>query len=354
MHKIQEYIVKDKEIFVGLEIAKKTWKLCVRSDKTTVHKTSMPADYENLNRYLKKKFPGCKISVMYEAGFSGFWLYDRLSQNGITCIVTPPNRVTVEKVNRIKTDTRDAYRLAVNLENGDFIACTVPDKELRNDRQLSRTLEQVQREITSKKNKIRKFLDFHGMNKNLPPGRWNKSHYAFLEGMNLGNEHLQFCLEMSLDRLKSLEQDKVKLKLRLKKLCDKARYRQSVQRKMSVYGIGWFTAIRLTLEWGDMSRFKSGKHIASFAGLTSSEFSTGETIRRGRITGQGRNSVRSWLIQCAWKAIKHDQILLNKFQTVRKNTGSKKKAIVAVARKITVRLRAIELSRHNYCVGVIE
>jgi len=124
--------------------------------------------------------------------------------------------------------------------------------------------------------------------------------------------------------------------------------------KKSCPGIGWLTAIRLTLEWGDMSRFESGKHIASFTGLTSCEHSTGEKIKRGKITRQGSRHVRGWLIESAWTAIKVDCILLNKFGNVWQNSGSKKKVIVAVARKLAVRIRAVELSGVIYCKGVLE
>jgi len=103
-----------------------------------------------------------------------------------------------------------------------------------------------------------------------------------------------------------------------------------------------------------MNRFSNGKKMASFTGLTSSEYSTGEKVHRGRITGQSSKQVRVWLIQCAWRAIKKDPALLGKFNSVWGNSGSKKKAIVAVARKLAVRLWAIELAGKSYCVGVIK
>jgi len=122
---------------------------------------------------------------------------------------------------------------------------------------------------------------------------------------------------------------------------------------MSSPGIGWLTAIRLTLEWGDLRRFPTGKHIASFTGLTSREYSTGDTVRRGRITGQSAEQVRSWLIECAWRAIRKDPVLLTKYRAVKNNSGSPKKAIVAVARKLAVRLWTLETSGQFYEVGIV-
>lgn len=59
-----------------------------------VHETSMPADYDNLKNYLQQRYPDCQIQLMYEAGFGGFWLHDRLVADGIDCVVTPPHTVT--------------------------------------------------------------------------------------------------------------------------------------------------------------------------------------------------------------------------------------------------------------------
>jgi len=122
---------------------------------------------------------------MYEAGFSGFWLHDYLERDGINCVVIPPAKVTVEKVNKVKTDKRDARRLAKNLENEDYEGCVVPDKELREDRQISRTLLQMEKDIKATKNRIRKFLDFHGLNDGLPSGRWRTSDYLSLNSLEL-------------------------------------------------------------------------------------------------------------------------------------------------------------------------
>lgn len=353
MRKITAEIVKDKDIFVGLEDSKRSWKLCVRSSGMIVHETGLPADYSNLRCYLLGRYPCCRIQVMYEAGFSGFWLHDRLTADGIDCVVTPPNRVMVEKVSAVKTDKRDARRLAKNLENNDYVRCHVPDAERREDRQLSRTLEQVQRNITRTKNQIRKFMDYHGLNDGFPAGRWSDAYYTHLSSLSLGRS-LRISLDVYLRELAHLTELKRELVKELKAVSEKSRYAASVEAKQSCPGIGWFTAVRLTLEWGEMNRFPSGKHIASYTGLTSREYSTGDQIRRGHITAHGRNTIRSWLIQCAWISLRKDAVLLQKFHRVWRNTGSKKKAIVAVARKIAVRLRAVELTECSYCPGVVE
>jgi transposase len=353
MRKMQEFIAKGKKIFVGLEDSKRTWKVCARCDKMPVDEASMPAKYEVLKAYLEHNFPECDIKVMYEAGLNGFWLHDMLEEDGIDCEVTPPNKLTCAKDDRVKTDKRDARRLAQNLENGDYVSCKVPDRERREDRQILRTLNQVQKNIKSTKNRIRKLLDYHGLNDGLKIGAWYDKDYLELRNMKL-SKSLKISLDVLLNFLELQLKSEKELMSELHELCEKERYKKGVISKKSAPGFGWLTAIRLTLEWGDMSRFKTGKHIASFAGLTSSEYSSGDTIRRGRITAQSNNQVRSWLIESSWTAIRKDPILREKFLNVLKNTGSKKKAIVAVARKLAVRLWALETTGNPYCTGVIE
>lgn len=353
MRKMCHYIVENKRIFVGLEDSKKTWRVCVRSDRIIVHEASMEARYEVLRSYFLNNYPLCDVQVIYEAGFSGFELHDRLESDGFECVVTPPNKVTEAKSNRVKTDKRDARRLAKILEMDDYTACHVPDRERREDRQISRVLTQLMKDINRAKNRIRRFLDFHGLNGDMKAGAWTNADYRKLHDLALTGS-LQVSLRSYLKQLEFLWEQHASMKKELRALCDKERYAESVAVKESFPGIGWYTAIRLTLEWGDMARFPSGKHIASYTGLTASECSTGETVRRGRITGQGPFHVRRWLIECAWRSIRKDPALLRTFTRVSKHSGSKKKAIVAVARKLAVRMRAIELAGTTYCPGVIQ
>ena len=144
MKKRAQDILRNEKVFVGLEDSKKTWQLCVRTGGVIVHETSMPAKFEVLRNYFDKRFSGCQIQVIYVAGFKGFELHDELEANGWDCIVTPPHTLTEEKCQRKKNDRTDCRRLAKNLENEDYHSCYVPDKELREDRQISRTYEQIQ------------------------------------------------------------------------------------------------------------------------------------------------------------------------------------------------------------------
>jgi len=295
--------------------------------------------------------------VMYEAGFRGFELHDQLVADGWECVVTPPHTVTEEKVQRKKNDRTDCRRLAKNLENRDYRRCFVPDKRLREDRQISRTCGQVQADITRVCSRIRRTLEFHGLDNGLPAGRWSGAMYARVR-QHLGeiemSDSLRFSFEVMFRELEQLRQLKKELVLQLRKLARSDRYNGSVRLLMSAPGIGMLTAIRLALEWGEVSRFGRKEEFASFLGMVPSEYSSGNQEHRGHITKQGNRLVRRWLVECSWVAIRYDPVLLEKFRRVLRSCGSKKKAIVAVARKLALRLRRALLSGEPYAVGVVE
>ena len=352
--KMQDWIVKGKEIFVGLEDSKKAWHICVRSGKMVIHETSMPAQYRVLIAYLKGRYPQCKVKLMYEAGFKGFNLYDRLLADGIECVVLPPHLMLESKVNKVKTDKRDARRLAKMHEDNDYRACYVPDKERREDRQICRTLNAVEKEIKSIRNRIRKLLQFHGIEMALPEGKvWGKLEFRSVAKIEL-SESLKKSVEVLLTILENMWKYQLELRKELLQLSKKERYKKSFTIAKSLPGIGWLTAIRLVLELGeDFTRFSTSKSIANFLGLTGSEDSTGETEHKGRITKQGNGYVRAWLIESAWVSIRKDPVMLDFYQRIWKSTASKKKAIVAVARKLAIRLRCCIVQGVEYQTGVI-
>lgn len=352
--RVQDFVVKGKEVFVGLEDSKKTWKLAVRCEDMVIHQVSMEARYETLIHYLRNRFPACTIHLIYEAGFKGFTLHDRLTEDGIHCVVIPPHLVTGPKVSKVKTDKRDALRLAHMLEHHDVThGCHVPDKERREDRQISRTLAGIQKDIVRTRNRIRKALDFHAIEAS-NSDRWGRTEYRALKELDV-SEPLKTSLDILLSLLEQLWEHQKHLRDALRALCRKERYKRAFALAMSLPGIGWYTAIRLVLEFGeDLSHFSTGKKIAGFVGLACSEHSTGESEHRGHITGMGSGLIRSALVESSWIAIKKDPALLAKFMKVWKGRGSKKKAIVAVARVLVVRLRACLITGTPYVIGTVQ
>jgi len=182
---------------------------------------------------------------------------------------------------------------------------------------------------------------------------WSRGDFRHLRELDVPLP-LRISLDVLLTQLEQLWLHQLTLRNALRALCRKERYQKTFKIARSLPGIGWFSAIRLVLELGeDLSRFTNGKKIASFTGLTSSEYSSGDTERKGRITGMGSGFIRSMLVENSWAAIRKDPVLLAKFSRIWRSSGSKKKAIVGVARMLIVRLRACVLSNTPYAVGVI-
>jgi transposase len=198
-------------------------------------------------------------------------------------------------------------------------------------------------------------LEFHGLDQYFHAGAWTDRDYREL--LSRLAEHslskaLKFSLNVHLKEIEHLRALKKAVLVELRELSKQANYKSTVDVLKSAPGVGPLTAIRLALEWGNIKRFNRKEDFASFLGLIPGEYSTGETERKGHITKQGNRSVRKWLIEAAWRSLRLDPVLLDKFQRVWHNTGSKKKAIVAVARKLAMRLRALVIGQQNYLIGV--
>jgi transposase len=204
-------------------------------------------------------------------------------------------------------------------------------------------------------------MEFHGIERFFPAGDWGRCQYKEaeenLEKLTI-SESLRFSLRMLFRELRQLRQYQNEVLRKLRELAKSERYKKMIDLLRTSPGIGKLTSIRLALEWGDVSRFKRKEEFAAFLGLIPSDYSTADNEHLGHITKQGNRQVRAWLIECAWVAIRFDPVLLEKFNRVAMDAQGKmkykKKAIVAVARKLAMRLRSILLSGESYQVGLIE
>ena len=354
--KIQGNTLKGQEIFIGLEDSKKSWKLCVRAFGTTVKEISMPADYNNLKNFISNHFPECRVTVIYEAGFSGFNLYDYITGEGWKCVVTPAHRVTQEKCQSVKNDRIDSRRLARVLESGDYHSCFVPDRQTRENRQVSRLYEQNLKDIRQSCNRFRRLLEFHGLDRHFKSGRWNPRDYRYAwelcEEMNV-SDSLRFSIEDMRIMIELLWERKKRLIAQLKELSTSQPYKENVELLISIPGIGWLTAIKFMLEIGTITRFKRKEQFAKYLGLVPREYSSGERERKGHITKEGSRWIRYWLVECSWIAIRNDPVLLDKYRRVLSHSGSSKKAIVAVARALAIRIRSILITKQKYVIGTV-
>ncbi|NJK53214.1 MAG: IS110 family transposase [Leptolyngbyaceae cyanobacterium SU_3_3] len=335
-----------KQVFIGIDVHKKTYTVVARVEEEVVKKWTTTASPQSLSQQLLKYFAGATIYSAYEAGFSGFVLHRELEAHGIENIVVNAAGIEVAVNDRVKTDKRDALKLATLLEAKRLKRIRIPSEEEEAHRLLSRTRKQLVEDCTAVKNKIR--MKFHQFGLIDADETRDMTHKLVKELLaNAPSKELAIVINAYWNVWKSLDEEIKKIEQELKQ---QAKEDPNEKTYRSAPGVGPQSARILSNELGNMSQFCNERQLFSYTGLTPSEYSSGEAIRRGHITHQGNDKVRGILIEIAWRAIEKDQALAQFFNRLFPRTG-KKKAIVAVARKLIGRIRAAFQKGEIYQLG---
>lgn len=344
-------IVRNQEVFVGVDVHTKDYKINLRTNETEVFKSTIPGDYLSLKNILKR-CPDCQIKIAYEAGPHGFTLYDKLTLDGYDCIVTPPTMVLEEKRKRVKTDKRDARKLAMLLEKGLLKKIYVLTPEERSHRQLVRTRRQIVNHRKASAQQIKSLLLFNDVKCPFPEHQhWSKKYMLWLESLRFEYSELKQSLEILLNTYNFLSLQIKHIEKHIKILSQTPKYKDKVAVLSSIPGIGWLSAIEILVELQEIGRFKTPEELASFIGLTPSENSSGESQRKGGITHMGSGRLRSLLVEDSWTLIRYDNKWRNKYNKIKYRKGSQK-AIVAIARGLVhviwKLLTSNEVYKYNY------
>ena len=348
-------IYKGKTIYIGLDLHKKTWNLTARCEGLFLKYWTMPANKQKLVESLHRLFPGAQFVLAYEAGCFGYWLYDYLMDHDIVTVITPPHMIPKQDTQRVKNNRIDSRKLAIYLEKGLLKKVAVPDEQLRYHRAVIRARRQILNDKKRIQNQIRSMLLFFGIEFNLPTGKWAHHVIDNLYCLKFADAEFEQSFKRMLDRLVNARKDLAEQTALVRSVARLPQYQQHMDILLTIPGVGLITAIEITLELYNIQRFSSGDKVACYLGLTATEASTGEPdkTRRGHITHAGHIYLRSLFIELAWRAIRQDGVLLDKFSQIQKRRG-KKIAIVAIARKLAVRTRYIMIHRQPYGCGVIE
>lgn len=324
-----------KDIFVGIDVHKKTYSVVARADKDVIKKWTTVASPQRFTEQLLNYFEGATIHTAYEASFSAFVLHRELARQGIDSIVVHVPSIEVALNDRVKTDKRDAHKLASLSESGRLKGIRIPSEDEEHRRILTRTRGQLVADRTAVQNKLR--MKFHQLGL-IASNDARKMSHTLVQQLLAHSPSSEFTLavEAYWTLWRSLDEQIAKLEAALKHQAEDDPNEQTYR---SAPGIGKISARVLSNELGDISQFQNERQLFSFTGLTPSEYSTGERVRRGHITGQGNSRVRAILVEIAWRAIKQDKALAACFERLYPRTG-KKRAIVAVARKLIGRIRA--------------
>lgn len=332
-----------KEVFIGIDVHKKSYSVVARCDKEVVKKWTTAASPKELAQQLQKYFSGAVIHSVYEAGFSGFALHRELVKQGIKNIVVHAASIEVAVNDRVKTDKRDAQKMAALLEAGRLKGNRIPSESEEQRRMLTRTRQQLVEERTAIKNKIR--MKFHQLglieyDENRPMS--HKLVKKLLSGTD--SSEFRIVIQAYWNIWQKLDEEIYKLAQAIK---EQAKTDPHDATYRSAPGVGPLSARILANELGDMSQFNNERRLFSYTGLTPCEYSSGENIRRGHISRQGNSRLRGILVESAWRAIEKDRALGEFFERLYPRTG-KKRAIVAVARKLIGRIRAAFHKGVNY------
>jgi len=335
-----------KKIYVGIDVHKRTYSVYCQYEGELVKKATIPAIPTALIGMFRKHFAGAEIYSAYEAGFAGFVLHRFLLAQGVKNMVVNPASIEVAAKDKVKTDKRDCRKIAIQLAAGRLKGVFVPSEEQEQERLLTRTREQLVNERTRLGLQFKSRLYQFGL---IPSDDETVLSQGFMEEY-LGKE-LPKRLKESLStiyRVWKVVHQEIKSLEREMKHQAKADKNESIYR--SAPGIGPLASRILSNELGDMSQFHNERAIFSHIGLTPSEFSSGDHRRQGHISRQGSGRLRWILTEAAWKAIKKDQKLAQDFERISLKAG-KKRAIVAIARKLIGRIRACFRKGQSYELG---
>jgi transposase len=340
---------KGKTIYMGIDVHKNSYSVSVICDNVLVKRDKLIADPEIFLKYCDK-FKGAHIKSAYEAGFSGFYLHRFLLGKGIENIVVNPSSIEVSSRDTVKTDKRDSLKIATQLADGRLSCIYIPSVSREDKRNLTRLREQLVKQKNRTTYQIKSLLHLYG----LIPACTNP---------RVCDKWLTKILEIEM---------KKNLKFRLNKLVQTWRYfdfqlkltNQEIAKEAkedqwlediycSCPGIGPTTARKLINELDDMSQFSNEEKLFSHAGLTPREHSSGEHIRQGHITKQGKSIIRRLLVESAWVAIRIDPSLEEIFNKLSYRAG-KKRAIVAVARILLGRIRTCIKEKRPYKIPTKE
>ncbi len=190
MRKRRRELAGTEDIFVGVDLHRRRWHVTIRTVDVELFSGSIEGNWESLRRLLGR-YRGHRIQVVYEAGYFGFWLYDRLVEYGVDCIVTPPSLVPQEYGNRVKTDRRDSRKLARLLAKGMLKRVWVPSEEERFHRQVTRRRRQLIGDRRRTQTRIKAELRFHGIDLGEPKGPWSRVYFENLRRIRFGNYWMQ-------------------------------------------------------------------------------------------------------------------------------------------------------------------
>ena len=293
----------ENTIFVGMDVHKKAINVAVTkgSRHGIEDQWQLTNDKRSVRRLVRrlKKMGAGEIKAAYEAGPCGYALQRELAREGIDCDLVAPSLIPQKPGDRVKTDRRDARKLAEMLEAGMLTTVHPPTEKDEAVRDLTRAREDAKQDQMRTRHRLSKLLlrrgiVFHG------GSNWTKRHHQWLRGIRFEDEVLQHTFDEYLLAVEQAAERVARLNEKIKAVSESDDYREHVGWLRCLRGIDTITAMTVLAELHDFRRFTHPRKLMSYLGLTPSEYSSSNRTRRGAITKVGNSHVRRVLIEAAW------------------------------------------------------
>ena len=342
-----------KDLFVGLDVHKKSWSVTIIVDGIEHRTFTQPPDPGALYSYLNRMFPGASYYSAYEAGFCGYGIHRELNNLRIRNIVINAADIPSSQKDQLqKRDPVDSRKIARGLEKGLLRPIHIFDRDKEELRSLNRTRFYLMRDLRRSKNRIKSFLLYYGIpipfeyDNNL----WSLKYISWLKQIRMETMSGEAALS---GLISSYEYHRGQILVLSRQIRERVReYDKELYTLLqTISGIGPLTASALITEIGDINRFPHIDKLSSFVGLIPREKQSGESTHTGGITFRCNSYLRTLLVESSWQAIRQDPALMKYYhEHLINNKGQK--VIIKVAHKLLNRIRYVMKNRQPYVTGV--
>jgi transposase len=290
--------------FVGLDVHAETIAVAVAESAGEVRSLGAIANRpEAVRKLIAKLGPVGKLRCCYEAGPTGYVLYWQLVQMGVACEVIAPSLVPVKSGDRVKTDRRDAEKLARCYRAGELTPVWVPDAAHEALRDLVRAREAAKKDQLRHRHRLGKFLLRHGKR---PTGAGEPWTRKYLNWIRIHARFEEAALEATLAHYLGEVEHVSERITKLEEAIDAAvkhapvEVRAVIEALQALRGVAQTTAATVVCELGSLSRFKNPRQLMGYSGLVPREYSSGNRTQRGAITKSGNAHLRRVLVESVW------------------------------------------------------
>lgn len=242
---------------------------------------------------------GGPVRAVYEAGPTGYGLARLAADRGLDVAVCAPGHIAKHPGDRVKTDARDAARLARLLAAGELKLVRVPSLEDEQLRDAVRAREDVRVDLMRARHRLSKLLLRRDVRFPGPGRAWTRRHLDWLAGLCFDDAASEVTFADYLHAHDSLLARRARLDCALERLASDSRHAALIGRLRCLRGIDTLSAVGLAVEI-DFALFDHPRKVPGFVGLVPSENTSGERRRQGSITKAGSKHARRLLVEAAW------------------------------------------------------